>query len=170
MSVLAKRDIRRLIEQKPPLVEGYLDLDTQLQPGGFDLTLRDIALYQNAGQISVDNAERRLPDLAPLMFGSDGYMDLMPGVYMITYNEIVHIPTNIMALGRPRSSLLRCGVTIGTAVWDAGYNGRSQSMMVVYNPQGFRIRKNARMMQLVFLTLTSDTDGYSGRYQGENIR
>jgi dUTP pyrophosphatase len=170
VSVLAKRDIRRLIEQKPPLVEGYLDLDTQLQPGGFDLTLRDIALYQNAGQISVDNAERRLPDLAPLMFGSDGYMDLMPGVYMITYNEIVHIPTNIMALGRPRSSLLRCGVTIGTAVWDAGYNGRSQSMMVVYNPQGFRIRKNARMMQLVFLTLTSDTDGYSGRYQGENIR
>jgi dUTP pyrophosphatase len=169
-AVLSKRDIKQLLEQKPPLVEGYLNLSQQLQSNGFELTLRDIALFQNAGQIGMENAERRLPALAPLIFANDGFIDLIPGSYLITYNEIVHLPNNMMALGRPRSSLLRCGVNIGTAVWDAGYEGRSQSLMVVYNTQGFRVQKNARVMQLVFFRLTSETDGYSGIYQGENIR
>jgi dUTP pyrophosphatase len=169
LSVLSKRDIKRLIEASPPLIEGYLDLAQQLQPNGFDLTLRDVAMFENGGQMAADNASRRLPDLAPLVFDQFGYMELMAGSYMITYNEIVHIPTNLMALGRPRSSLLRCGVTIGTAVWDAGYNGRSQSLMVVHNPCGFRVQKHSRMMQLVFQSLTTDTEGYAGRYQGENI-
>ncbi|MDP2919349.1 MAG: deoxyuridine 5'-triphosphate nucleotidohydrolase [Dehalococcoidia bacterium] len=167
-AVLSKKDIRILLEQKPPLVEGYLDLEQQLQPNGFDLTLRDIAMFQNAGQMGADNSERRLPDLAPLAFGVDGFIDLIPGSYLITYNEIVHLPNTIMALGRPRSSLLRCAVSIGTAVWDAGYNGRSQSLMVVYNEHGFRVQKNARMMQLVFFRLTSETEGYAGAYQNEN--
>ena len=79
------------------------------------------------------------------------------------------MPKNIMALGRPRSSLLRCGVTIGTAVWDADYEGRSQSLMVVYNSRGFCVQRNARIMQLVFLELTGETEGYNGVYQGENI-
>ncbi|HUV75718.1 MAG TPA: deoxyuridine 5'-triphosphate nucleotidohydrolase, partial [Dehalococcoidales bacterium] len=56
-----------------------------------------------------------------------------------------------------------------TAVWDAGYSGRSQSLMVVYNPQGFRVQRNARIIQLVFLQLTRETEGYQGTYQGENI-
>ena len=170
MSVLPKSEILRLIEQKPPLVEGFLDLNRQIQPNGFDLTLRDIVLFLNAGQMGADNADRRLPDVEPLVFGADGYIDLIPGSYLITYNEIVHLPVSIMALGRPRSSLLRCGVDIGTAVWDAGYSGRSQSLMVVHNKNGFRLQKNTRMLQLVFLTLTSPTDGYSGKYQDENTK
>ncbi len=88
---------------------------------------------------------------------------------MITYNEIVHLPKNIMALARPRSSLLRCGVTVGTAVWDAGYSGRSQSLLVVYNPKGFHLQKDARVLQLIFFPLTQETEGYHGVYQGENI-
>ena len=170
MGVLPKSEIRRLITGKSPLVEGYLNIDRQLQPNGFDLTLRDIALFKNAGQMGAENADRRLPDLAPLVFGTDGFIDLIPGSYLITYNEIVHLPVNVMALGRPRSSLLRCGVNIGTAVWDAGYSGRSQSLMVVYNEKGFRVQKDARMLQLVFFTLTSATDGYAGVYQNENVK
>jgi len=167
--VLSRKDIRRLIQQIPSLVEGYIDFEQQLQPNGFDITLRDIAMLQTMGQIASDNAQRQLPDLAPLIFDNQDFMELMPGNYIITYNEIVHIPTNLMALARPRSSLLRCGVSIGTAVWDAGYSGRSQSLMLVYNSQGFRVQKNARVAQLVFMTLTAETESYSGKYQNENI-
>ena len=124
---------------------------------------------QCEGRITVDNSQRALPDLAPLAFDGLGFIDLMPGPYIITYNEVVNLPANLMALGRPRSSLLRCGVSIGTAVWDAGYSGRSQSMLVVYNPRGFRLQKNARVMQLIFFELTGPTGGYDGVYQGENI-
>ena len=167
--VLSRNDIRSLIQQTPSLIEAYIDLEQQLQPNGFDITLRDIAMLQNMGQIATDNAQRRLPDLAPLIFDNQGFMELVPGSYIVTYNEIVHIPTDLMALARPRSSLLRCGVNIGTAVWDAGYSGRSQSLMLVYNSNGFRVQQNARVAQLVFMTLTAETESYSGKYQNENI-
>ena len=166
-TVLSKQDIYELQKQQPPLIEGYIDLEQQVQPNGIDLTLREVAMPQSSGKIAV--SERQLPDLAPLVFDGLGFIELLPGAYIITYNEIVHMPRNVMALARPRSSLLRCGVTVGTAVWDAGYEGRSQSLMVVYNSRGFRVQKNARVMQLVFFQLTGETEGYRGAYQGENI-
>ena len=166
--VLTKNDIRKLIQQNPPLLEGYVDLETQLQPNGLDMTLRDIASMDNAGQIAATDKNRRLSKTSLLNFDASGFIDLKPGPYMVTYNEIVTLPVNVMALARPRSSLLRCGVTVGAAVWDAGYSGRSQSMLVVYNPHGFRLQKNARILQLVFFTLSQETEGYKGVYQGEN--
>jgi dUTP pyrophosphatase len=168
-TVLSRSEIRRLLESKPPLVEDLIDLEQQLQPNGIDLTLRDIALLQSAGVIAVDNSQRQISELAPLVFDGLGYIDLVPGIYLVTYNEIVHLPESITALAAPRSSLLRCGVTIETAVWDAGYSGRSQSLMVVYNSQGIRLQRNARIVQLIFFKLTQKTRGYRGKYQGENI-
>ena len=168
-AILSKPDIQALLQQEPPLIEGWTDLEQQLQPNGFDLTLREVAMLQSPGKITVANSQRLVSDLAPLVFDGLGFIDLMPGAYIITYNEIVHLPKNIMALATPRSSLLRCGVTVNTAVWDAGYEGRSQSLMVVYNPQGFRLQRNARIIQLFFLRLTQETEGYQGTYQGENM-
>jgi dUTP pyrophosphatase len=169
MAVLSGKDIQRFIKQEPPLVEGWIDLEEQVQANGFDLTLREIAVPQSAGSISVANSQRVVSDLSPLVFDGMGSIELIPGTYIITYNEIVHLPRSIMALGRPRSSLLRCGVTVGTAVWDAGYEGRSQSLLVVYNPRGVRLQRNARIIQLIFFELTGESEGYGGVYQGENI-
>ncbi len=167
--VLSKSDIQKLLQQNPPLLEGYVNLEEQLQPNGIDINLREVAMLQCSGRIAASNSQRLLPDLAPLVFDAFGYLDLMPGAYTITYNEIVHMPNDVMALAKPRSSMLRCGVAVHTAVWDAGYQGRSQSLMVVYNSQGFRIQRNARIVQLIFLRLSGETEGYRGIYQGENI-
>ena len=139
-AILSKPDIQRLLQQEPPLIEDYVNLKEQVQPNGIDLTLCEVALLQSSGRIAVKSSQRLVSDLAPLMFDGLDFIDLIPGAYVITYNEIVHLPKDIMALAKPRSSLLRCGVTIDTAVWDAGYSGRSQSLMVVYNPQGFRLQ------------------------------
>ena len=168
-AILSQQDIHRLLKQEPPLIEGYINLDEQVQPNGVDLTLREVAMLQSPGRIAVKDSQRLVSNLAPLVFDGLGFIDLVPGVYIITYNEIVHLPKNVMALATPRSSLLRCGVTVNTAVWDAGYSGRSQSLLVVYNPQGFRLQRNARIVQLVFLWLTGETEGYHGAYQRENI-
>ncbi len=168
-AILSKPDIQRLLKQEPPLIEDYINLEEQVQPNGIDLTLREVALLQSSGKIAVKNSQRLVSDLSPLVFDGLNFIDLMPGAYLITYNEIVHLPKNVMALAMPRSSLLRCGVTINNAVWDAGYSGRSQSLMVVYNPQGFRLQRNARIVQLVFFQLTRETEGYQGAYQEENI-
>jgi len=169
MTVLSRTDIGRLIRSKPPLIEGYLDLETQLQPNGFDISLRDISALTTPGTIAVENSWRVISEPAPLDFDTSGFIDLKPGSYLITHNEVVHLPTNVMALARPRSSLLRCGVAVHTAVWDAGYSGRSQSLLVVYNELGFRLQKDARVLQMVFMFLSGNTEGYKGKYQGENV-
>ena len=168
-AILSKQDIQRLLQQEPPLIEDYINLEEQVQPNGIDFTLREVSMLQSSGKIAVKDNQRLVSDVAPLVFDGLNFIDLIPGAYIITYNEIVHLPKNVMALASPRSSLLRCGVTINTAVWDDGYSGRSQSLMVVYNPQGFRLQRNARIVQLVFLQLTQETEGYHGTYQGENI-
>ena len=168
-AVLCRQDIHKLLQQEPPLIESHINLVEQVQPNGFDLTVGQVALLQTSGRVAVSNNQRLVSDLAPLVFDGLGFIDLLPGVYIVTYNEIVHLPDNVMALARPRSSLLRCGVTVDTAVWDAGYSCRSKSLMGVHNPQGFRLQRNARVVQLVFLRLTCETEGYHGAYQEENL-
>jgi len=168
-AVLSREDIRRLIERTPPLLEEYRDLEAQLQPNGFDLTLREIAMPQTTGTIATDSRQRAVSDLAPLVFDGLGFIDLLPGAYIVTFNEVVHLPNDLMALARPRSSLLRSGVTVHSAVWDAGYSGRSRALLVVYNQRGFRLQRNAGIAQMVFLPLTGETEGYSGAYLGENL-
>jgi dUTP pyrophosphatase len=168
MGVLTQQDIEERLKDSPPLVEAYLDLASQLQTNGFDLTLRDIRTFESGGQLALDNSERILPQMGRLVWQSDDCMQFNPGVYSITFNEVLNLPRDIMALGRPRSSLLRCGASIHTAVWDAGYSGRSESLLVVYNPHGIVLKRNARVLQLVFIYLTQDSHGYDGVYQREN--
>ena len=167
--VLPKQELQRLLSLTPPLLEGLVNVDEQLQPNGVDLTLRQIAMFSSAGRIGRSNQERKLSDTAPLVFDSMGDIELMAGAYLVTFNEIVNLPPDVMAVGQTRSSLLRCGVSMHNAIWDAGYSGRSQALLVVFNPYGFRLKKDARLLQLVFLRLTTATEsGYKGMFQGEN--
>ncbi len=152
------------------LVESMIDPKTQTQMCGMELTLQKIERFTSAGAVAFDNNERVLPQTEPIDFDSSGWIDLAAGSYLVTFNEIVNIPRDAAALARARSTLLRSGASLETALWDPGYRGRSQSLLVVYNPHGLRLKKNARLMQLVFLRLGKEADQvYSGKYQGENI-
>ena len=163
MSILTGIEARRL-------VESMIDPETQTQMCGMELTLQKIERFITAGAVAFDNKERKLPETEPMSFDESGWIELPAGSYLVTFNEVVNIPKDVAALARARSTLLRCGATLETALWDPGYRGRSQSLLVVYNPQGLRLKKNARLMQLVFLRLEKEAEKlYSGKYQGENI-
>ncbi|CAD7779947.1 MAG: Deoxyuridine 5'-triphosphate nucleotidohydrolase [Candidatus Methanoperedenaceae archaeon GB50] len=169
MSVLSRSELLEMVEGSPRLVEGICDLGVQVQPNGVELTLQRIERFIGYGAVAYENSERVIAPSEPIGFGSDGWVYLEPGVYKVIFNEVVNVPLGMAAIARPRSSLTRCGVTVETGVWDAGYSGRSESMLVVYNRYGFRVKRNARLVQLVFFHLTKPVDvGYDGVYQGEN--
>jgi dUTP pyrophosphatase len=152
------------------LVESMIDPETQTQMCGMELTLQKIERFTSAGAVAFDNKERVLPQTEPMDFDQSGWIALPAGAYLVTFNEIVNIPKDAAAMARARSTLLRCGASLETALWDPGYRGRSQSLLVVYNPHGLRLKKNARLMQLVFLRLGKESEKlYAGKYQGENI-
>ncbi|MEX2430869.1 MAG: deoxyuridine 5'-triphosphate nucleotidohydrolase [Dehalococcoidia bacterium] len=168
MGVLSSQQIRAMLNGPHPLVSGYVDLSEQLQSNGFDLTLHSLACFAGPGSIGMSNAHRTLAGTTEVLFGRDGFVHLAPGAYIARLNETVALPLAVTALAKPRSSLLRCGVAVHNAVWDAGYAGQSQVQISVYNPHGFSVAKNARIVQMLFLTLDMATNApYAGAYQGE---
>ncbi len=134
-----------------------------------DLTLREIHSLESEGTIDFDNSERKLSETKKIEFSGD-WVHLKKGAYKIVYNEVVSIPEDCAGLGYPRSSLLRCGAFIHCAVWDPGYKGRSESLLIIENEEGIRLKKNARMIQLVFVKLEKKAkELYSGKFKGENL-
>ena len=170
--ILSKNEIDELMKLDPPLVEDMIDPDTQIQVNGCELTVDRVFAFAGAGSgvgaIAFENSERVLSECTELTFDDDddGWIDLPAGSYKIVSKEIVHIPKDAIAIARPRSSLLRCGVSVETAVWDAGYEGKSECLLIVFNKDGFRMKRGARVVQLLFMMLASGTDGYDGAYQG----
>lgn len=166
-SVLNSQEIEKKVLYDN-LISDYIDLSVQIQPNGFDCTLRSIARLKGHGRIDFDNSERELPEIEMLPFDNN-WVFLPKGVYRAHLNEIINLDRNIMAIGKPRSTLIRAGANLLTAVWDAGYKGRSEIGLVVYNEKGLWLKRNARIMQLIFIKLTGETQSYRGAYQGENI-
>jgi dUTP pyrophosphatase len=167
--MLNSKAVRHLIKTQQ-LITGYVDLDKQLQPAGFDLSLKEVHAYWGAGAIDFDNKERKLAPTRQLKPDAEGWYTLQQGCYMIVYNEAVKMPLNVVALARSRSTVLRNAAAIETAVWDPGYQGRSSSLLVVHNPSGIRLRQDARVAQLVFYSTDEVENGYSGVYQNERIK
>jgi dUTP pyrophosphatase len=130
--------------------------DSQVQPAGCDLTLREAHSIDEAGEVDFDNSKRKISKTTKIEFDSGGLLRLKQGCYKIVYNEYVNIPLDCAAFGYPRSSLLRCGADVRCAVWDPGYHG-------------IVLHKNAKVMQLVFVRLEGKAEkGYEGQYKGEN--
>ena len=164
MSVLTGKEI---IERN--IVQNLIDPSKQVQPVGIDLTVQKIESYRSNGTIDFDNSKRELPRMSD-PGKIDNYWLLPKGAYLITFNEIVSVPDNAMGIARARSTLLRLGATVETSVWDPGYKGKSQSMLVVHNPNGIKIYDNAKVIQIVFISLNKSSETlYNGRYQGENL-
>lgn len=145
-------------------------LEEQFQPAGVDLSVESVWEFEEEGCIDLDNKKRKLPKTRQMAFADDGSLHLPAGAYKIIFNEEVSIPADCAAMARSRSSLLRMGAAVQTALWDPGYKGRSEALLVVSNPHGLTLHKDARVAQLVFIRLERAGDGtYEGRYQGENL-
>jgi dUTP pyrophosphatase len=127
---------------------------SQFQPAGIDVTLREAYRFRSAGKIDFDNKERKISDVEPLPFSAADDVALQPGAYKVMFNEYVRIPKDAAAICLPRSSLLRCGATLECALWDPGYEGRSEALLLVHNEHGITLKRSAKIGQMVFIRLS----------------
>lgn len=155
------------------LVENIIDLETQLTPNGFDMTAKEIHMFKDSGKLDFSNSEREIPEtekVEPVKRNEQdeyGWWKLEPGAYKIKTNEVVDLPEDVIGFAYPRSSLLRMGCTIENGVWDAGFRGRSEFLLIVENKEGVEIKENARVNHIVFEKIEETEQGYEGRYQEE---
>jgi dUTP pyrophosphatase len=168
--MLNREEIEKLIKEKN-LIEGHIDLAIQLTPNGFDLTAAVIYEFSGAGSLDFSNKEREIPvcreiplqKIAPE--DKFGWWNLKPGIYKIKTNETVNLPPDLIALAFTRTSLLRMGVFTQHGVWDAGFRGKGEFVLVVQNPAGLKLKQNARVAQLVFFKINQTSHSYKGIYQ-----
>lgn len=152
------------------LVTGMIDREKQVTPNGVDLTAAEIHRFTGPGRLDFSNDEREIPEteaIEPVKedpSDSYGWWELEPGCYKVITNETVDIPEDKIGVAFQRSSLPRMGCHIENGFWDAGFTGTSTFMLVVENPEGVRIKENARLNQLSFFDMDEVEAGYSGQY------
>ncbi|MCM8781597.1 MAG: deoxyuridine 5'-triphosphate nucleotidohydrolase [Candidatus Omnitrophica bacterium] len=167
--MLNRQEVEGFIKEKG-LVDNYIDLKTQLTPNGFDLTVFKVFEFDAAGALDFSNRERIVPEgkeILPHKKNPDekfGWWDLKKGAYKVKTNEVINLPNDLIAIAFSRTSLLRMGAFTQHGVWDAGFKGKGEFILVVENPQGIRLKQNARIAQLVFQSINETSDGYKGTY------
>lgn len=153
--ILSSEEVRKLIQEKK-MVSGFIELDKQLQQSGIDLTLEKVYELDGKGVIDFENKERGFPSTKEMEFNENDLIHLKKGCYKVRFNEAVKIPAEIAAIARSRSSLLRMGCAVETALWDPGFEGKSESLLIVSNEKGIELKRNARIIQLIFFKLSSE--------------
>jgi len=170
--MLNRQEVEKLIKDNK-LIENFINLDVQLTPNGLDLTVSDIFAFGKEGAVDFSNKERKLPECAQIetqkRSADDkfGWWSLKKGAYKVRTNEKVNLPTDLIALAYTRTTLLRIGAFTQHGVWDAGFKGRGEFILVVENPNGIQIKQNARIAQLIFTSITETSHGYEGIYKEE---
>ncbi len=148
---LTDKEIRKLIEEKD-LVSGYIDLERQIQPHGFDFTVEKVFEISSRGEIDFSNERRRIPG-AREVDSEQGKFELEEGGYKIRTNERVSIPSGIAGFAQSRSSLLRSGCSVSHGFWDSGFEGKSEFLLKV-GSNGLLLYEDARISQIVFLWIS----------------
>lgn len=171
--MLNNEEIKQRILQDN-LVTNYLNLEKQLQPNGFDLTVQSVyafkvSSYIGANEKTIAEADELIPELKPELFGENAVWHLKSGTYKFKINEIINLPKDLSADTIQRSSFMRAGCLINVGNWDRGYNGQGYSTIFVGPENGLWLGRNASIIQMRFFPVAEEGKTYNGSYQKENI-
>ena len=173
------------------LKEIYIDFDEDDRtPNGIDLRLGKVyelndvieqhsdcfigyGLYNN--EITGYVKEKELPsqiEIKPKFLDCcniQGWNLLPNKVYVLEVDRKICIGKNSAQLYKPRSTLLRAGIVVYTAVGDSGYCGHLQFMCINHSHSPFFLEKGVRFAQLIDFQVEGSDIQYDGDYQEESI-
>lgn len=155
----------------------YPDLDEeQYQPAGIDLTLGQLKAFDDSEEVyGICNNVKQLPkyknvpESAVSIDEQNEKLDigwlLEPHVpYIGVTKEMIQIDSNMAQIYLPRSSLLRGGVLVETALGDPGFHGHLSFLMLNQLHKPFFISKNERFAQMINLKVDGVITDYDGDY------
>lgn len=141
------------------LVEEYINLDKQVKQTGFDLTVNKVYSFETPAYYDFSNNERVLPETKELEWKKKnhedkyGWIHLEPGGYKIKTNEKLTFDKKTIGIIQARSTLQRGGAAINTGLIGPGFSGKIELLLTVSNPKGINLKQNARVVQIVFITI-----------------
>lgn len=150
------------------------------QPSGLDLRLGNL-FYLDAErdvEYGLINGEKILPEhklIKPtlMQIAEDDYVTgwkLIPQQpYIAQVKGQIKIGENNAQFYLPRSTLLRAGINVYTALGDLGYNGHLSFLVINHSPRPFFIQEGERFAQLVDLQVRGGSESYDGDYQEKEV-
>jgi len=180
MAIITKQQILQIIKQGDIVFKPGLD-KFQLQPHAVDLRLGFTFLVPKLWQLtqrgrealSIDYfSKERSSYFDTIELEKGQYFDLLPSEnILVSTFESVKIPSNLMAVLYPRSSVNRKGLSIDlTGIVDSGYEGQL-AVPVRNNTQAqiVRLYPGERFCQIVFDRLDQDAELVKSRYHKKDI-
>ena len=135
---------------------------------GIDLSVKSIQRVNCAFNPNIPVIYKGKTDIPSNLYkdvlATDGFYDLYPSVYSVTFNEGISIPANHTAFVIHRSSLYRIGNIIMSPVWDPGFACDNMNTTLIVNTP-MRVEEGARLAQVIFHE-NYDAEKYDGQWQG----
>lgn len=142
------------------------------QPSGLDLRVGRVFKFDDNLIASLHEGEKQLPKQIEIPIGNlpeyalyDGWLLAPHRPYMFEVQEKIKIGDNNAQFYLPRSSLLRAGVNVYTALGDLGYNGFLRFLVINHRGAPFFIQQGERFAQLVDFEVRGGSESYNGDYQ-----
>lgn len=151
-------------------VTSLTDIESsQIQPNGVDLKLEEVYKIM-PGAFHLSEITRTDRPCSKIETDQNDIFILEPGFYKIKYKQRVSIPSGECGYVVPRSTLMRNGVMIYSALYDTGYGsgegvepGEMWGLMQV-SLDTFLVQKNTRIAQYITF-VTNSQNLYNGQYQ-----
>ena len=159
----------------------YPDCDDEdYQPSGLDLRLGKV--YELSDDTDGDVSfglfkdKKILPKLYScsmddffLEYNVKGWSLLPNRPYICEVDRQIKIGSENAQFYLPRSSLLRAGVNVYTALGDLGYNGHLSFLVINHSTRPFFLEKGVRFAQLVDFRVRGGSESYDGDYQEKEV-
>lgn len=161
--ILGDRDLKYYIEKGWIKIEP-LSQDT-IRENGVDLRIgNEIARFRKTDKVYDYNS--RLEDFF-IKEISDEFIINPHEHVLLTTEEYVKLPNDIMAFVNLRSSFARLGLFIPPTIVDAGFEGQL-TIEVIGSEFPIKLKRGMRFLHLIFArTLTPVENPYHGKYQGQ---
>ena len=149
------------------------------QPSGLDLRLGNVFYLDGERDetYGLIDGKKILPKHKPLKptliqtgYGEKedyvvGWKLIPQQTYIAQVKDQIKIGESNAQFYLPRSTLLRAGVNVYTALGDLGYNGHLSFMIINHGPRSFFIQQGERFAQLVDFEVRGGSESYDGDYQ-----
>ena len=145
------------------------------QPSGLDLRLGNVFFLDGERDTpyGIYSGKKVLPEHVEARLtktnGVEGWKLLPEQAYICQVQEQIKIGEHNAQFYLPRSTLLRAGVNVYTALGDLGYNGHLSFLVINHGPRPFFIEKGERFAQLVDFEVRGGSESYDGDYQEKEI-
>ncbi len=135
----------------------------RIGPCSYDLTLGELFAYKKK---TIDVNKNKLPEFSPLKLP---YVLKPNELVMGRSVEIFHVPLDLMAIFKMRSTAFRLGLNILIGVMDPGYNGEIVFGIHNISKSSVVLHKGMSLVQGVFINMKGDAVPIQTKYMGGKL-